>query len=182
MDNGSYKIKTTIVLVGLMGAGKTRIGRDIAHLTDIPFMDADHEIEAAAGCSVSDIFENYGEQAFRDGERKVIKRLLSEENIILATGGGAFMDAQTRKAIKESNAVSVWLNADLDLLVERTQHSTHRPLLTQGEPREILGNLIKERYPIYAEADVDVECLNIPPIKMALSVLACIKNFQEKNV
>jgi len=182
MDNGSYKIKTTIVLVGLMGAGKTRIGRDIAHLTGMSFMDADHEIESAAGCSVSDIFENYGEQAFRDGERKVIKRLLSEKNIVLATGGGAFMNAQTRKEIKESNAVSVWLNADLDLLIERTQHSTHRPLLLQGEPRDILGRLIKERYPIYAEADVDVECLNIPPTKMALSVLARIKNFQEKNV
>ncbi|MEQ8734668.1 MAG: shikimate kinase [Rhodospirillaceae bacterium] len=146
----------TIVLVGLMGAGKSCVGRRIAQQLDIPFLDADAEVEAAAGCSIVDIFERYGEDEFRDGERRVIARLLDGPPSVIATGGGAFIDQQTRKLIHE-NGLSVWLRADLDTLVVRTAGRTHRPLLNSGDQREILSNLIEQRYPIYAEADITVE-------------------------
>lgn len=148
--------KKIIVLVGLMGAGKSCVGRRIAQQLDIPFLDADAEVEAAAGCSIVDIFERYGEEEFRDGERRVIARLLDGPLSVIATGGGAFIDEQTRKLIRE-NAMSVWLRADLDTLVSRTAGRTHRPLLNGENPREVLSSLIDERYPIYAEADVTVD-------------------------
>jgi len=148
--------KRSIVLVGLMGAGKTTVGRRLADALKMPFMDADHEIEAAAGLTVSDIFEKYGEDDFRDGERKVITRLISGEPCVLATGGGAFMNDETRALINE-RAVSVWLKAELDLLLERVLRRNTRPLLKTGDPRDILGKLMDERYPIYSEADVVVE-------------------------
>lgn len=145
-----------IVLVGLMGAGKSCVGRRIAQQLDIPFVDADAEVEEAAGCSIADIFERYGEEEFRDGERRVIARLLEGPPSVLATGGGAFIDPQTRDLIKK-NAVSVWLRADLDTLVDRTSGRSHRPLLNGGNPRDVLSNLMDVRYPIYAEADVTVD-------------------------
>lgn len=145
-----------IVLVGLMGAGKSCVGRRVAQRLNIPFVDADAEVEEAAGCSIADIFEQYGEAEFRDGERRVIARLLEGPPSVLATGGGAFIDEQTRDLIKK-NAVSVWLRADLDTLVDRTAGRTHRPLLNAGNPRDVLSDLMDTRYPIYAEADVTVE-------------------------
>jgi shikimate kinase len=147
---------TIIVLVGLMGAGKSCVGRRMAQRLDIPFIDADLEVEAAAGCSIVDIFEQYGEEAFRDGERRVIARLLDGPPSIIATGGGAFIDEQTRALIGEK-ALSVWLRADLDTLVSRTSGRSHRPLLNSSDPREILSALIDQRYPVYAEADVVVD-------------------------
>ncbi len=146
----------TIVLVGLMGAGKTTVGRRLAEALHMPFKDADHEIEEAAGLTVSEIFKKYGEEHFRDGERKVIARLIEGKPCVLATGGGAFMNDETRALIK-ADAVSVWLNAELDLLLERVMRRDTRPLLKDGDPREILERLIDERYPIYAEADLVVE-------------------------
>ncbi len=146
-----------IALVGLMGAGKTRVGREVAKIFDIPFIDADREIEFSAGCSVQEIFELYGEKAFRDGERKVIARLLQEAPVVIATGGGAFINEQTRKKIKET-AISVWLRADIELLLERTKHTNHRPLLQNTDVRKVLSDLIEKRYPIYAKADVIVDC------------------------
>lgn len=166
----------TIVLVGLMGAGKSHIGRELAKLTANKFYDADHEIEEAAGCSISDIFANYGEQAFRDGEKKVIARLLDEKPIILATGGGAFMNDETRGLILE-NAISVWLKADLEVLVERTSRTNHRPLLQQGDAREILQELIDKRYPIYAEADIEVTTGQEAPRQMAETVLKAVTDY-----
>ena len=145
-----------VVLVGLMGSGKSCVGRRIAREMKVPFVDADTEVEAAAGSSVADIFEQYGEQAFREGERRVIGRLLDGPPSVLATGGGAFIDGEIRKLILE-RSTSVWLRADLDTLVKRTEGRTHRPLLNDGNTRNILEQLIIERYPIYAEADIVVD-------------------------
>jgi shikimate kinase len=146
----------TIVLVGLMGAGKSCIGRRLAQRLNVPFVDADAEIEQAAGCSISEIFEKYGEAAFRDGERRVMSRLLLDTPTILAAGGGAFMDAETRDLIRQ-HGISVWLRADLDTLAARTKGRGHRPLLNSGDPRETLAKLIEVRYPVYAEADITVD-------------------------
>ena len=148
--------RRTIVLVGLMGAGKSKIGRRLAARLDLPFFDSDHEIELAAGESIEEIFANRGEQVFRDGERRVIARLLAQPVHVLATGGGAFMDESTRAMI-ERRGVSLWLRADLDVLVGRVSRRANRPLLKGGDARTVLGELIERRYPLYREADVVVE-------------------------
>jgi shikimate kinase len=146
----------TIVLVGLMGAGKSKIGRRLAARLNLPFFDSDHEIEMAAGESIEEIFANRGEQAFRDGERRVIARLLAQPIHVLATGGGAFMDEMTRRVI-ERRGVSLWLRADLDVLVSRVSRRSNRPLLKVGDARMVLSELIERRYPLYAEANVMIE-------------------------
>ncbi|KZB56860.1 shikimate kinase [Thalassospira lucentensis] len=140
-----------------MGAGKSCIGRMVAKALDLDFVDADREIEEAAGCSIADIFKLYGEEAFRDGEERVIARLLDGEPLVLATGGGAFIREKTRALILEKS-ISVWLRADLDLLLQRTSGRTHRPLLNNGDPRQILADLIEARYPVYAGADIIFDC------------------------
>ncbi len=145
-----------VVLVGLMGSGKSSIGRRLAGRLDLPFVDADGEIEKAAGRTVSDLFAQFGEQAFRDGERRVIQRLLDEGPAVLATGGGAYIDPRTRDSVKR-RAVSLWLRAELDVLVDRTARRDTRPLLKDGDPRTILSDLIDRRYPIYAEADMVID-------------------------
>ena len=147
----------SIVLVGLMGAGKTSIGRRVAARLGMPFRDADTEIELAAGCSIPELFRRYGEQDFRGGERRVIRRLLSADPLVLATGGGAFMDAETRAAIR-AEGVSVWLRCKLPTLMRRVASRNNRPLLQNGNPAEILGRLMEQRHPIYAEADIVVDC------------------------
>lgn len=139
-----------------MGAGKTCIGRELAARLDVPFVDADTEIEAAAGCAIEDIFRLYGEHEFRNGERRVMARLLDGPVQVLATGGGAFMDPETRRKVREC-AISIWLRADLDLLVSRVARRPSRPLLKGKNSREILAKLIDERYPVYAEADIMVD-------------------------
>jgi shikimate kinase len=150
------KPEKTIVLVGMMGSGKTAVGRRLATLLGVPFRDADAEIEAAAGCSVNEIFARYGEADFRSAERKIVTRLLGEPPHVLATGGGVFIDDDVRARIK-ADAISVWLKADLDLLAERVARKGTRPLLKDGNPREVLGKLMHERAPIYAQADITVE-------------------------
>jgi len=155
-------IPQSIVLVGLMGAGKTAIGRRLAQRFGIPFVDADHEIETAAGCTIEEIFERFGEAAFRDGERRVIARLLDNPVQVLSTGGGAFIDAETRARI-QARGLSVWLRADLELMVKRVSRRTNRPLLKSGDPRAILGQLMAARYPVYAEARVHVDSIDGPP-------------------
>lgn len=169
-------VPRTIALVGLMGAGKSCIGRLLAGALGLPFVDADKEIEAAAGCSVEDIFAAHGEAAFRDGERRVIARLLTQPKMVLATGGGAFIDPETRKLIHE-RATSLWLRADADLLVRRTARRNNRPLLKRGDPREILTRLIDERYPVYAEADVAVDSVDGPPEMTLDRVLEGLRRF-----
>lgn len=145
-----------IIFIGLMGAGKTKIGKQLAVKLDIPFIDSDREIEAAAGSDIAEIFECFGEAYFRAGEKRVIARLLDGPPAVMATGGGAFMDPDTRHLIKRKG-VSVWLRASIDLLVERTSRRTTRPLLRQGDPREILQKLADERHPVYAQADITVD-------------------------
>jgi len=146
----------SLVLVGLMGAGKSTVGRRLGNALRLPFHDADQEIETAAGCSITDFFERYGEPAFRDGERKVIARLLAGPRHVLATGGGAFMDPQTRALIKRLG-FSIWLRADISLLMERVTKRPTRPLLKNVDPRATMERLIEERYPVYAEADLTVD-------------------------
>lgn len=148
--------RRTIVLVGLMGAGKSKVGRRLALRLGLPFSDSDPEIEAAAGETIEEIFANRGEQVFRDGERRVIARLLAQPVQVLATGGGAFMDPMTRSLIGR-RGVSLWLRADLDTLVARVLRRNDRPLLKRGDPRVILAELIERRHPIYAEADLTVD-------------------------
>ena len=159
-----------------MGAGKTCIGRELAKFYELPFIDADDEIEAAAGCTIEDIFAIYGEEEFRSGERRVIARLLDRPTQVLATGGGAFMDTGTRAAIR-AKAVSVWLRADLDLLLQRVARRDNRPLLKREEPRLVLERLMAERYPIYAEADLVVDTTEEKPRATAARVAAAIDAF-----
>jgi len=137
----------SIVLVGLMGAGKTSIGRRLAARLGLPFRDADSEIELAAGCSVPELFERFGEREFREGERRVIRRLLAGEPLVLATGGGAYMDAETRATIRR-DAVAVWLRCKLPTLLRRTAGRSHRPLLNDGDPAEVLQRLMAARHPV----------------------------------
>lgn len=150
------KLEKTLVLVGMMGAGKTSVGRRLAGTLGVPFRDADVEIEAAAGCTINEIFERFGEPAFRSGERKVIARLLSDPPHVLAAGGGAFIDAETRERIKE-RAVSIWLRAPLELLIQRVLRKDTRPLLRNTDSRATLERLLRDREPIYAQADIVVE-------------------------
>jgi shikimate kinase len=164
----------TLVLVGLMGAGKTCIGRELARRFGVEFVDADAEIESAANCSIEDIFRVYGEKEFRDGERRVIARLLSGPAHVLATGGGAYMDPETRARIREK-AISIWLRADLELLVSRVARRNNRPLLKNGDPREILQQLMDERYPVYADADIVVDSGREAPEVTSDRVLAAIR-------
>ena len=145
-----------IALIGLMGAGKTSVGRCLALRLDLNFIDADDEIVKAAGCSIPEIFDVYGEKAFRDVEERVIKRLIGEGQIVLATGGGAYMASGTRSYIK-THAISVWLRADLKTLVDRTSRRRGRPLLNAGSPNKILKNLMDIRYPIYGDANIIVD-------------------------
>lgn len=145
----------SIVLVGIMGSGKTSVGKRLAAKLGLDFTDADSEIEAAAGMSVADIFSQHGEESFRRGEQRVIERLLHERPRILATGGGAFMNAKTRQIISET-AVSVWLHADHAVLMRRVRRRTHRPLLQTSDPDAVMRQLMDERYPTYATADLTV--------------------------
>lgn len=155
------KLPKPVVLVGLMGAGKSTIGRRLASALGVPFIDSDQEIVEAAGCSISDIFETYGEDIFRDLEQRILIRLMTKEPCVIATGGGAFMQASVREAVAQ-NAISVWLKADLDVLLERVSRRDTRPLLKTGDKGEILGKLMEERYPVYATADLTVNS-NVGP-------------------
>ncbi|MEL6279795.1 MAG: shikimate kinase [Pseudomonadota bacterium] len=145
------RLSRTVALVGLMGAGKTVIGKRVAAALGATFRDSDAEIEAAAAMTIPEIFASHGEAYFRAGERRVIARLLTESPHVLATGGGAFMDPDTRSIMLEK-AITVWLKADLDTLTRRCSRKSNRPLLKKGDPRAILSRLIDERYPVYAEA------------------------------
>jgi shikimate kinase len=152
----SLVLPKTLVLVGMMGAGKSSIGWRIAQKLGVPFHDTDQEVERAAGCSVADIFETWGEKAFRDAERRVIKRLLNSPVQVISTGDGAFVETESRELIKE-NAISLWLRADPEILYERVIRRDTRPLLFDGDARQILEEMIERRYPIYAKADLIVE-------------------------
>ena len=166
-----------LVLVGLMGAGKTSVGRRLAEKLEIPFVDADHEIEVAAGKSIPEIFADHGEDYFREGERRVIARLLENGQQVLATGGGAFMNAETREKIKNSS-VSLWLKADLDVLLKRVAKRNDRPLLQTDDPATIMRQLIDMRYPVYAQSDITVESHDVQHGQMVNDVIKALAEFE----
>ena len=161
------------VLVGLMGAGKTSVGRRLAEKLDIPFVDADHEIEAAAGKSIAEIFADHGESYFREGERRVIQRLIGSGAQVLATGGGAYMNDETRARIQE-HGISVWLKASLPLLMKRVLKRQDRPLLKSDDPQAVMRSLIEKRYPVYALADVEVESRDVQHGQMVNDVIRAL--------
>lgn len=169
----------TIALVGLMGAGKSAIGKRLAQVLALPFHDADHEIELAAGRSVSDIFAERGEAEFRRGERQVLARLLREPMHVLATGGGAFLDESTRALLRE-RAVTIWLTADIDTLFKRVSRRSTRPLLQTPDPRAALERMLHVRAPIYAEADLHVDSMAGPPSRTVHAVLLALSTYFSK--
>lgn len=172
--------RRAIVLVGLMGAGKSTVGRRLAARLDLPFRDADHEIETAAGMPISDIFATYGEPDFRDGERRVIARLLAEGALVLATGGGAYLNAETRERIAAAG-VSVWLKADLDTLLRRVRRRSNRPLLQTVDPAETMRRLMADRYPTYALADVTVESRDASHERVTEDVLEALAGLLDRR-
>ncbi|MCB1380458.1 MAG: shikimate kinase [Alphaproteobacteria bacterium] len=165
-----------IVLVGLMGAGKTSVGRRLAEKLGIPFVDADHEIEVAAGKAIPEIFADHGEAYFREGERRVIARLLGDGCQVLATGGGAFMNDETRSSIRQQG-VSVWLKAELPLLMKRVMKRPGRPLLQADDPEKVMRGLIEKRYPVYAEADVTVTSRDVQHGQMVNDVIRALAHW-----
>lgn len=169
-----------VALVGLMGVGKTTVGRRLAEALAVPFRDADEEIEKAAGLSVSDIFAAFGEAGFRDGEQKVISRLLDDGPQILATGGGAFVQPTTHDIIKQK-AVTVWLKTDLRVIARRVAHRNHRPLLRDRDPMEVLREHEAKRYPFYARADITVDTGDQSHGKSVELVIGALKTFLEPN-
>lgn len=174
MDRYEPLRRRTIALVGLMGVGKSSVGRRLANALGLPFRDADAEVEAAAGRSIPEIFADLGEPAFRDGERRVIGRLLEGPPHVLATGGGAFMSPETRALIKE-RALSVWLKADLEVLARRIGRKDNRPLLIGKEPIDVLRAQAEARYPAYAEADISVETGDAAHHITVAQVIAALK-------
>ncbi|MDB5444053.1 MAG: shikimate kinase [Phenylobacterium sp.] len=180
MDRYDPLRSRTVALVGLMGVGKSSVGRRLANALSLPFRDADAEVEAAAGRSISDIFSELGEAAFRDGERRVIARLLDQPPHVLATGGGAFMSPETRQLIK-SKALSVWLKTDLDVLARRVGRKTTRPLIADRDPMEVLQAQADVRYPVYAEADVVVETGDGPHHQTVDQVIRALSAYLEEH-
>ena len=169
----SAAIDRPIVLVGLMGAGKSTVGRRLSAMLGRDFVDADHEIEEAAQRSISEIFDEFGEAYFRDGERRVIARLIEENQGVIATGGGAFVDDETRALILDQ-AIAVWIDCDIDTLVERTSRRNTRPLLRSGNPKEILTDLFNKREPFYRQAQVRVVSEDGPHNDTAKSIIKAI--------
>lgn len=169
-----------IVLVGMMGVGKTSVGRRLAERLNMDFVDADDEIELASGMKISEIFDKFGEDYFRDGERRVIMRLVDGPPKIIATGGGAFINDETRTLIKEK-ALSIWLNADIDVLVDRVSRRSHRPLLKNKNPREVLTQLGETRNPYYAQADIHIRSDTAPHAATIDNILKAMKNDDDKR-
>ncbi|WP_134500505.1 shikimate kinase [Microvirga pakistanensis] len=170
----------SIVLVGLMGAGKSTVGRRLAQTLKLPFRDADHEIEAAAGMTIPDIFAIHGEEHFRDGERRVIARLLQEGPMVLATGGGAFMNEETRQNVAE-HGISVWLKADLDILMRRVRKRDTRPLLRNPDPEGTMRRLMEIRHPVYALADLTIDSHEAPHDRVVADVVAALGEWLDKE-
>ena len=167
------RIDRPLVLVGLMGVGKSTVGTRLADLIGRGFVDADHEIEKAAQRSIAEIFEEFGEAYFRDGERRVIARLMDEHSGVIATGGGAFIDHETRALILEKG-IAVWIDCAIDTLVERTSRKNNRPLLKNGDPRDILTRLYRERAPFYSQAPIRVMSDEGPHIETAMKIVEAV--------
>lgn len=163
-----------LVFVGLMGAGKTAIGKIVAAALDIPFVDSDKEIERISRMSITELFAAYGEEEFRALESRVIERLLKTGPRVVSTGGGAYINAHTRQLIKESDALTIWINADLETLWERVSRRSNRPLLKTENPKQTLTNLMNTRYPIYAEADFTILSRDVKKDQIATEALEAI--------
>lgn len=170
-------IKGPIVLIGMMGVGKSTVGRRLATRLGLPFVDADEEIERAAGMTISEIFERYGEAHFRDGERRVIGRLMDGEPKVIATGGGAFMQAETRAEILE-HAIAIWLDADIDVLVDRVSRREGRPLLKDKDPHAVLSELAATRNPVYALAPIHIKSMAAPHEATVEKIMKALEEWQ----
>ena len=164
----------SLVMVGLMGCGKSSVGRRLATRLEIPFIDADDEIERAAQKTIPEIFADHGESSFRDGERRVIRRLLQNGPQVLATGGGAYMNAETRAAIRAAG-IAIWLHAELPVLMRRVMKRDNRPLLRVEDPESVMRGLMQQRYPVYAEADLVVESRDVPHEVIVDEILAMLE-------
>ena len=171
--------KRSIVVIGLMGAGKSTIGKRLAQMLGLSFIDADAEIETVSRMTIPELFEAYGEPEFRDLERRVIKRILRNGPQVLATGGGAFMNEATRRAIAKAG-ISVWLRAELDVLMERVSRKGNRPLLKTSDPRATMQNLMNARYPVYAMADVTIQSRDEKKEVMAAEVIEALAKMQSE--
>ncbi|MFT4089365.1 MAG: shikimate kinase [Asticcacaulis sp.] len=179
-DLSGLRLDRPIALVGLMGVGKTTIGKRLAEALKVPFRDADEEIEKSAGQSITDIFANYGEAGFRDGEQKVIARLLDDGPHVLATGGGAFVQPATREVIQQK-AITIWLKTDLRVLARRVANRSHRPLLHNRNPMDVLREHEKNRYPFYALADITVDTGDQSHAKSIERVINALKHHLENT-
>lgn len=184
-DSGGVKLaskvrsglqKRSIILIGMMGSGKSSIGRRLATALELPFIDADAEIELAAGMTIEEMFHIHGEPYFREGEERVIRRLLQGGPQVVSTGGGAVMSAQTRSAIAQSG-ISIWLDAPLDLLLQRVLRRDNRPLLKNGDPKGVLERLLAERRPYYAEANLKFESRDAPHDVVVEDILALVASY-----
>lgn len=175
-ENNQQVVERAIALVGLMGVGKTTIGRRLATRLKLPFQDSDTEIERASGCTIADLFDRIGEDAFRMGERRVIDRLLDGTPKILATGGGAFAQPDTRKII-QARAITIWLDADVETLVDRTSRRNTRPLLNQGDPKAVLSQLAQSRRSDYSQADIHISSTQGPHTRIVGHVLEALEDF-----
>ena len=167
-----------ILLVGMMGVGKTSLGRIVARKLGLPFLDSDKEIESMTGFSISDLFARYGEKEFRSGEERVMERLLSGKPCVLSSGGGAFLSEKTRRLAAEK-AISVWIRADADVISGRTEGRTHRPLVPAADNKRIIERLVQECYPIYATADITIPSYDEHPSK---TVIRLLKVLEEKQI
>ncbi len=175
-----FKVQKPLVLVGLMGVGKTTVGRRLAKKVGLSFVDVDEEIEAAAQMSVAEIFDRFGEAYFRDGERRVIARLIKDAPRVIATGGGAFIQDDTRALILEKTH-SIWLNADIETLVKRVSNRNHRPLLREGNPSDILQKLAQERTPFYKQAAIHIDSQNTPHSETVDAIIAALHHHYKKT-
>jgi shikimate kinase len=170
----------TIALIGLMGCGKTSIGRRLAKKLDMPFADSDQEVEIAAGCSMKEIYSVFGEEAFKTGERRVIERLLMQPPQVLATGGSSILNDETQDLLREKS-ITVWLNADLETLVARVSRRNDRPLIQKGNQREVLEELIRQCYPVYEKADIQVKTYDEATNTTVDRVIQSISDFVRVN-
>jgi shikimate kinase len=177
-DGAFPVLSRSLVLVGMMGVGKTSVGRMLAKRLGVAFVDSDEEIETAAGMTIAEIFEKFGEDYFRDGERRVIARLTDGPSQVIATGGGAFINEHTRALIKEK-CHSVWIDADIDVLVERVSRRNHRPLLVGRDPGQVLRELGEARNPVYALADFRVRSDSAPHGKTVEQIIKALKQWTE---
>lgn len=180
IESENLKVSKIILLVGLMGCGKTSVGKRLAHYLNLPFIDGDHEVEMAAGCSIADIFNFYGEEEFRKGEEKVMLRLLDKKPCVIASGGGAYLPLEVRKKAKQK-ALTIWLKAEVDVLEKRTKGRSRRPLLLGGNLRQKLEKFVAYRYHIYDEADLIVETKDEHVNKTLKRTIDALKEYLIKN-